>query len=286
MKENVFDTEIIRRLYKHRWAMNYGDTAKKETEEFWNERAKDFAVKAYSEKARAETNRFLDQFDWSSDETVLDVAAGPGTFAIPLAKKVAHITAFDISQAMLDLLAKQANTQNVKNISIVCDRWLEMSNIEPHDTVLCLNSLGVISTDVNHEPQLEKALQKLAASCKKRLILLIPHADSPLEPELRIRLGLEEVALERRRVAVIYLAMVENGMLPSLNIIKRPFHWIFKNLNEAVETLFAKSGVEPTNRHADIMRDYLKPRLKKNQDGNLGLAYEVSQALYVWNKAS
>jgi uncharacterized protein (UPF0332 family) len=58
MKENVFDTEIIRRLYKHRWAMNYGDTAKKETVEFWNERAKDFAVKAYSEKARAETNRF------------------------------------------------------------------------------------------------------------------------------------------------------------------------------------------------------------------------------------
>jgi len=276
--------EDFKKLYNHRWGLNYGDTDRKETPEFWNERAADFAAKAHSEKARRETEAFLDRFAWDSQEKVLDVAAGPGTFAIPVAKRVARVTATDFSQAMLDQLKLQAEKDQVKNIDLLPGRWLELDLPGSFDTVLCLNSLGVISTDAGHQPQLEKTLRKLAACTGRRMILLIPHADSPLEPEMRRALQLEEVSLERRRIAILYLAMVDCGMLPSLHIIRRPFRWTFTDESEAVETLLIKAGLEADANNRRIMQKYLQNRLVKDDSCRYSLAYEVSQALFVWEK--
>ncbi|MFZ5951266.1 MAG: class I SAM-dependent methyltransferase [Candidatus Rifleibacteriota bacterium] len=282
--ENSADLEF-KKLYNQRWGLNYGDTDRKETPEFWNERAADFAAKAHSEKARRESEEFLQRFTWRPDETVLDVAAGPGTFAVPLARQVASVTATDFSGAMLDQLQKQAESEKISNIRVCHGRWLEMKLDEVFDTVLCLNSLGVIATDAQHQPQLEVALKKLAQCTGKRLILLIPHADSPLEPELRGKLGLEQISLERRRIAILYLAMIDCGMLPSLNIIRRPFRWTFVNLEEAVDTLLLKAGIQNADAKRKDMTDYLQNRLVEDDSGRYSLAYEVSQALYVWEKS-
>lgn len=276
--------DSFKQLYNQRWGLNYGDTDRKETPEFWNERAADFAAKAHSQQARAESEQFLDRFSWSPDETVLDVAAGPGTFAIPLARRVAQITATDFSEAMLDQLKIQAEKEKVPNIETSSGRWLEIETPKIHDTVLCLNSLGVISTDANHQSRLETTLRKLAACTGKRMILLIPHADSPLQPEMRKILGLDEVSLERRRIAVLYLAMIDCGMLPSLHIIRRPFRWTFTNEAEAVETLLIKAGVADSEKNRDSMSNYLQNRLIKDDSGRYTLAYEVSQGLYIWEK--
>ncbi|GEM_PF-804301 len=275
----------FKKLYNQRWGLNYGDTDRKETPEFWNERAADFAAKAHSEKARRESEEFLQRFIWSHEETVLDVAAGPGTFAVPLARRVASVTATDFSSAMLEQLQRQAEAEKIDNIRVCHGRWLEMQLDEVFDTVLCLNSLGVISTDARHQSQLEIALKKLAQSTGKRLILLIPHADSPLEPELRGKLGLEQISLERRRIAILYFAMIDCGMLPSLNIIRRPFRWTFVSLEEAVDTLLLKAGIQNTDEKRKVMADYLQNRLVKDDFGRYSLAYEVSQALFVWEKS-
>lgn len=284
MTQNNFSNDPLREFYQQRWALNHGDTDKKETPEFWDERAADFAAKAHSEEASKESEEFLNRFVWNKNETVLDVAAGPGTFAVPLAKKVASVTATDFSQAMLDQLKIKAQSENITNVKTIQGCWLEMKQPEIHDTVLCLNSLGVISTDSQHCSRLEDTLKKLAGACGKRLIVLIPHADSPLEPDLRKNLGLEEVSMERKRIAVLYYAMVDCGMLPSLQIIKRPFRWTFADENEACETLLLKSGVSNSEKHKSTMAEYLSTRLKRESSGRLSLAYEVSQALYIWEK--
>ncbi|MGM0599694.1 MAG: class I SAM-dependent methyltransferase [Candidatus Rifleibacteriota bacterium] len=280
----MINKDPIKEFYQHRWALNYGDTAKKETPEFWDERAGDFAAKAHSANAKADSEAFLDRFKWDANETVLDVGAGPGTFAVPLAKRVKKVTATDFSRAMLDELKNAAKEQNVNNIDILAGRWLELNHIEPHDTVIALNSLGVISTDANHVSHLEMTLKKLAECCKKRLLVLLPHADSPLPPELRAKLSLDEISIERRRIAVLYYAMIDCGMLPSLLIIKRPFRWTFKDIDEAVETLLIKAGVKETGKFSKIMEEFLQNRIKKDETGRLFLAYEISQALYVWEK--
>lgn len=280
----TLNVEQIREFYNHSWAQNYGDTSAKETPEFWDSRAADFAAKAHSPEARQESLDFLQRFAWNSDETVLDVAAGPGTFAIPLARMVKEVTVTDFSASMLEQLQKQAVRENVANLHQIHGRWLDIELPGLFDTVLCLNSLGVISTDADHKPQLAHALQRLRNACGRRLIMLIPHADSPLNDDMRKILELEELSLERMRVAVLYFAMVDCGMLPDLHIVKRPFRWTFASVDEARETLLAKGGVKDGERFRDKFDAYLKTVLQTDVQGRLSLSYQVAQALYVWNR--
>ncbi|MDD3147608.1 MAG: class I SAM-dependent methyltransferase [Candidatus Riflebacteria bacterium] len=272
----------FRELYQHRWGLNHGDDASKETPSFWDEKSADFAAKAHSPEARAEAVEFLSRFSWSPGETVLDVAAGPGTFAIPLAKMVKHVTVTDFSTGMLEQLLKRAVAEHVNNLEVVPGRWLEINSPGVFDTVLCLNSLGVVATDSHHQPQLVSALKKLFDACSRRLIMLIPHADSPLEPQMRKILGLEEISVERRRIAILYYAMVDCGMLPNLEIICRPFRWTFASPEEAGETLMRKAGVKDRAKNTAKFADYLSTRLIRDPDGRFNLVYNVSQALFSW----
>ena len=280
----TLNIEQMREFYKHSWAQNYGDTSAKETPEFWDARAADFAAKAHSPEARQDALDFLQLFEWRSDERVLDVAAGPGTFAVPLARMVKEVTVTDFSANMLEQLQKQAISEKVGSLPQIHGRWLDIEPPGIFDTVLCLSSLGVISTDSEHQPQLSTALQRLRDACGRRLIVLIPHADSPLNQEMRSLLELEELSLERLRVAVLYFAMVDCGMLPDLRIIKRPFRWTFASVEEARETLFVKGGVKDGERFTDKFEAYLKTVLQQEAGGRFSLIYQVSQALYTWNR--
>jgi len=276
--------DSFRELYEQHWALNSGDSPEKETSAFWDEKATDFAAKAHSSEARAEAEAFLNRFAWSRNETVLDVAAGPGTFSIPLSRLVKRITATDFSTGMLDQLLRFAVAESIHNLDLIRGRWLEIDAPGVFDTVLCLNSVGVISTDANHQPKLAEALKKLRDACSRRLIVLIPHADSPLDETMRQILGLEEVCSERRRIAILYFAMVDCGMLPNLEIISRPFRWKFASREEACETLLRKAGVATTCCCLPRFADYLATRLIKDSDGRYNLVYNVSQALFTWNR--
>ncbi len=288
MKRNAVESEMqdkfdrFRELYEDRWALNQGDAADKETPAFWDERAPDFAAKAHSAEARAESLEFLNRFTWSPNETVLDVAAGPGTFALPLAKMVKHVTVTDFSSGMLDQLLKQAIVEQVNNLEVIRGRWLEIDSPGVFDTVLCLNSLGVVATDAHHQPQLVNALTRLRDACSRRFIMLIPHADSPLDQNMRRILGLEEVSIERRRIAILYYAMVDCGMLPSLEIINRPFRWTFASHDEARKTLMRKAGVTEQSVNAMQFAEYVSTRLIRDPEGRFNLVYNVSQALFTW----
>lgn len=279
-----FNAEVLREFYSHRWALNHGDSAEKETPQFWDKRAEGFAAQAHSPESRRESQEFLQRFAWDLNESVLDVAAGPGTFAIPLAACVKEVVATDFSGEMLRQLQRQATAERVTNVRTITGRWLEMEKPGIFDTVLCLNSLGVIATDSQHQSQLDQALIRLRDCCSRRLIMLIPHADSPLNSTMREILGLEAVSIERRRVAILYFAMVDCGMLPDLKIIRRPFHWTFSNMAEARHTLLAKAGVIDTADISPRFDLYLQEILQKQGNGLLTLSYDVSQALFTWER--
>lgn len=268
-------------LYEQHWGRNHGDDSTKETAAFWDKKAKDFSQKAHCENARKETESFLEQFDWQTSETVLDVGSGPGTHAILLARSVKEVTAIDFSAGMLEELKEKARQESINNIRTVQGRWLDIDLKEKFDTVLCLNSLGVISCDSNEKSRLLDTLLKLKNCAKKRLIILIPHADSVFDEKMRDILQLGNLTLERQRIAVLYHAMVECGMLPSLRIIERPFRWVFTDSKEAIDTLLHKSGIKACNsQNKNELENYLSKLLKPDKNGKLILINNTKQALY------
>lgn len=275
------DFEELRDFYNHRLALNYGDDASKETPEYWDSTAERFAKFAHSPQGRARAEEFLKLFDWEKGETVLDVACGPGTYAIPLALRGCKVVGTDFSDEMLKQLKIQAEKENVPEIECVKSRWLESNFQVQFDTVLCLSGLGVVATDSEHKSRLGECLEKFNSLAKKRLIILIPHADSHLDDEMRSILGEYEIPMERLRIAMIYYAMIDHGMLPSLQIIKRPFKWTFENYEEACEVLFRKSGIKDV---ADTTKErfiqYLKKILQRNEDSSFSLTYDTKQAIF------
>ncbi len=276
------DFEELRKFYKHRLALNYGDDSNKETPEYWDSMAEIYAKKAHSPIERQNSEDFLNRFTWEKDETILDVACGPGTFAIPLAKRGCQILATDFSAEMLHQLKLQAEKENCHSIDCIQGRWLELKLQKQFDTVLCMSGLGVISTDSNHNARLGETLDLLYKSARKRLIILIPHADSHLDDEMRNILGENDVPTERLRIAMIYYAMVDHGMLPSLQIIRRPFKWFFKNTDEACETLLKKSGIKNVSQERlELFKEYISKLLQKDDSGKLTLNYPTSQALFI-----
>lgn len=73
-------------------------------------------------------------------DTLLDVGAGTGRFALPLARHVRTVTALDYSPAMLTILQRKARDAGIANIAIV-EAALETMTVPPHDVVLAAWSL-------------------------------------------------------------------------------------------------------------------------------------------------
>jgi SAM-dependent methyltransferase len=63
------------------------------------------------------------------DGTVVDVGAGAGRFAIPLARDVGHVIAIEPSEAMRAALETDARRAGVDNIEIVASGWEETPDI-------------------------------------------------------------------------------------------------------------------------------------------------------------
>jgi len=84
----------------------------------------------------------------SSDDTLLDVGAGTGRFAIELAPHVQAITALDHSRHMLDVLSAKAATAGIDNITMLEQECVAGSVLPVHDVVLAAWSL-YRSTDMD-----------------------------------------------------------------------------------------------------------------------------------------
>lgn len=63
----------------------------------------------------------------TQESVVLDIGSGPGTFALPVARRVSHVVALDPAQKMIETLMMEAKRFDISNITPLCQRW-ENSN--------------------------------------------------------------------------------------------------------------------------------------------------------------
>lgn len=149
---------------------------KKRKDKDWDKRAPSFA-------SRNVDSPYVDQFlgkvaiapDWS----VLDIGCGPGTLALPLARRVKKVTAVDFSGAMLEELEKRAKEQNINNIETIKASWeddWQALGIEKHHVTLSSRSLSV--------NDLEGALKKMDAWATKAAYISDRVGAGPFDPDL------------------------------------------------------------------------------------------------------
>jgi SAM-dependent methyltransferase len=92
---------------------------------------------------------------------VLDVGAGPGNIAIPVAKIAGHLTAVEPAPGMAEVLQEQIALENMDNILFINKKWDDVDTEElrpPYDLTFASFSMGMIDLKTSIEKMMEVTL--------------------------------------------------------------------------------------------------------------------------------
>lgn len=105
--------------------------------EFWSERKVAWYRRALAGSDYAD--RVLGALEpvLAGSESALDVGAGCGALALPLARRLARVTALEPAPAMARALRAEARARRLGNVEVVEATWSDRGPLPPHDVVLC-----------------------------------------------------------------------------------------------------------------------------------------------------
>ncbi len=250
----------------------------------WDSRARVFNKRVMKNRARSNSQVAL--LGLTSCETVLDVGAGTGRLALPMARQAKSVTALDQSSGMLACLQENMAAEGIENIRCIQKSWQDVSlgDLEPHDVVLSSNSLGVYD--------LKEALSKMDVLAR-RAVYIFTFSDGKRDDGFRQfmreskvegggghgRHGKHEVG--PASYLVIYNLLADMGILADIKIMNWQSDEHYASLDEAVAEWKQMHEV-PAEREPDL-REFLSLRMVKDEKG-LCLHRSHKQVLISWQK--
>ncbi|MEN6611372.1 MAG: class I SAM-dependent methyltransferase [Methanoregulaceae archaeon] len=122
---------------------NYGNSSK-----FWGDKKKvHTSYMKGREEGRRTMEKRLEVLNIPDGSRILDIGAGPGPLAVPLAERGCQVTAVEPSPVMREALAEHMKERNVQNITVIPRRWEEVGPAdlgEPFDVVIASYSLVML----------------------------------------------------------------------------------------------------------------------------------------------
>lgn len=181
---------------------------KSKSAEAWNAKAADMATSVVNSPY---VDAFLSRMTITADDTVLDVGCGPGTLAVPLAKRVRQVIAVDYSSQMLKELRAYAEREGVDNITTHHLGWDEAwHHLPPVDIAVASRSMEV--ADV------EAALNKLSGIARKACYVTSKVGGSFVDREILDYIG--RTVIPKPDYWYIPLILYQKGYLPRIDYIE------------------------------------------------------------------
>jgi SAM-dependent methyltransferase len=211
--------------------------------------------------------------------TVLDVGAGSGRHALPLARVASRVTVVEPSTAMREVLAAGVERERLDNVTVVAADWPAARDaVEPADLVVCAHVLYAV---VEVEPFL-RALDEVA----RRGWYVVMRLGQREGPYLDL---FEQIWGEPRALAPTALDLFnvahQMGLPASFDVVPFPAWQAFDTLDEAVAQVHADVLNPPDPTAEARIREVLTERLVE-RDGKLALRADVPRAGVVfWEKS-
>lgn len=206
------------------------------------------------------------------EDTLLDVGAGTGRFALPLARHVRHVTALDHARPMLTLLQEQAAQQKLHNLSLIEAPW-ETAVVEPHDVVLAAWSLYRL-------PDMLTGMQKLIAATRRTLIIVAGAGNSIRHDPLLRRFWPDQDRDDTPMHIYYYGVLWQAGVHPELRIVYDR-HLLYGATPQAIAQQLAPAAA--TAAEIDAFTESLYPQMEQQATGWCYVR-PVPVGLLIWQK--
>ena len=239
---------------------------------YWDKYATQF--NEYIVQSKERTEEQISKIKLNPEYTVLDIGAGTGRLAIPIAKRIKTVTAIDPSKGMLTYLQENVEKEGVKNITCINKRWEDIKlgvDIEPHDVVIASHSLGMLD--------MEEALAKINATAK-RCVYLFSFAGRWLDGGLwKVVYG--ETHSTWSDYIYLYNILHDMGICANVEIWDSEFEQRYNSLDDAVNRW--REMYDMPSEKEGVLRGHLSKMLVEN-DGKLCLKRKSKSAMIWWKK--
>lgn len=241
----------------------------------WDTKAKSFASR---NKSSTYIDLFLAHLPLHPNMSVLDVGSGPGTLAIPIARKVASVTAIDFSKSMLQVLndfAFEASIANIKTVHCAWEDDWKLKGLQPHDIAIASRALGV--------EDLETALKKLDAFATKYVFLTDRIGSTPFDVAAFAAIGRPFIAGPDYIYTINILYTL--GIHANISVLTLERELTFHSMEEAVKS-YSWMFNDITRDETAALERYLEKHIIKEESNQLTLHREVPPrwAMIWWQK--
>ena len=246
----------------------------------WSSRESALRFWIMCQKEQSRIQRTIWETDITEKSRVLDIGAGPGTLAIPFAKKAAHVTAVEPADGMCTVMREKMAEFGLDNINIVQKRWEEVEvscDLEPpYDVVVASFSLGM--------PDIRDAIEKMIQA-SSRYVYLYHFAGmstwgnmwKQLWPRLHGRDYISGPMSD-----VLYNVLYQMGIYPNITTFRMKHDQRYATLDEAVAEL-APQAQAKTEEQKAVLREYLEKAMKW-EDGAFVLSGSSIRVKIWWEK--
>ena len=114
---------------------------------FWDDIADTYSMYMQGDVPRQVVSRLFNLGMMESDDCVLEVGSGPGTYSLEIANKVRILTCMDTSQKMLDRLMRNAKERGLTNIERFHQDWSTYKPRKGYDVCIATLCPGVGSPE-------------------------------------------------------------------------------------------------------------------------------------------
>jgi len=224
-------------------------------------------ARAFLAQAQERPDRILHDIEGlpiKADSKVLDIGAGPGTLAVPLAARVASVTAVEPAAGMAEVMSEHAREKGVTNLSIVRKRWEDVDSKKdldgPYDIVIARHSLGM--------PNIRDAI-KAMCEASSEWVYLFWFAGSTGWEKAMIDLWPKLHGREYRsgpKADILYNVLYSMGIYPNVETVQMDYTRKFPDIDAAVNE-FREQYMISSPAQEEILRGYLQESLSKTSEG-------------------
>ena len=217
-----------------------------------------------------------------ADDTWLDVGAGAGRFAFPLALEVREVIALDPSPAMVAALAEGAGEHRIANVRIVEGRWPEAA--AALGPMPCADV--ALTANVGHDTELIGPFVEALDAAARRACIAVMQEHPPATIAAPFFEAVHGEAREALPALVDFIDLLgARGASPSVELKERPAR-AWRSRDEVLAFLRRQTWVRPDSPADQRLRDEMDRALAEGADGfTLGAQEPTRYGFVEWTPA-